>query len=49
MNEQREVLMMEFQIELDEKAIDVLLVVLMDQFPDISKQDPILKILKFIF
>jgi hypothetical protein len=40
MNEQIEVLMLEFQIALDEKAIDVLLDVLMDQIRDIAKQDP---------
>jgi hypothetical protein len=40
MNEQIEVLMLEFQIALDEKAIDVLLDVLMDPIRDIAKQDP---------
>jgi len=40
MNEQIEVLMLVFQIKLDEKAIHVLLDVSMDQFQDISKQDP---------
>jgi hypothetical protein len=40
MNEQIEVLMLEFRIVLDETAIDVLLDVLMDQIRDIAKQDP---------
>jgi hypothetical protein len=40
MNEQIKVLMLEFQIKLDEKVIHGLLVDPMDQFRDISKQDP---------
>lgn len=40
MNEQIEVLMLEFQITLDEIVIHVLLDVLMDQIEDNAKQDP---------
>ena len=47
MNEQIKVLMMEFQITLDEKVIHVLLGVLMDQVPDILKRDS--KFKKIIF
>lgn len=41
MNELIEVLRREFQIELNEIVIHVLLVVLMDSIPNILKQDPI--------
>ncbi len=41
MNEQIKVLMLEFQIKLDEKVIHVLLDVLMDHLQDIAKQDPL--------
>ena len=40
MNEQKEVLTMEFRREQDEKVIHELLDVYMDQLPNISKQDP---------
>ncbi len=40
MNERIKVLMMVFQIKLDEKVIYMLLDVLMDQVRDILKQDP---------
>jgi hypothetical protein len=40
MNEQIKVLMMVFQIKLDEKVSHMLLDVLMDQVRDILKRDP---------
>jgi hypothetical protein len=44
-NEQIIILMLGFQITLDEKVIHVLLDVLMGQLRDISKQDPFIEII----